>query len=82
MNIRQSNLVSPKLVKVLAAVVIGLSVGAVLPPDSAAIEAMGPIPGFLVAGAGVIVGVVLYTKVPSLVGAKSCGCTGDCGCSN
>jgi hypothetical protein len=82
MNIRQSTLVSPKLVKILAAIVIGLSVGAVLPPNPAAIDALGTIPGVLVAGGGMTVGAVLYTTVPKLVGAESCGCTGDCGCSN
>lgn len=82
MNIRQSNLVSAKLVKILAAVVIGLSIGAVLPPNPAAINAIGTIPGILFASAGVLVGAVMYFKVPSFVGAKSCGCTGECGCSD
>ena len=82
MNIRQSNLVNPKLVKILAAVVIGLSVGAVVPPNPAAINAIGTIPGVLLAGTGVIVGAVIYVKVPDLAGAKSCGCTDECSCSN
>lgn len=82
MNVRKNGLVSPKLIKVLAAVVIGLSVGAVLPPNPAAIDAIGTIPGVLVSGAGVIGGAIIYVKAPDLVGAKSCGCTGECGCSN
>ncbi|WP_232703565.1 hypothetical protein [Halobacterium wangiae] len=81
MNIRQSNLITPKLVRILAAVVIGFSIGAVLPPDPAAINALGTLPGVLLAGTGVIVGVVMYVKVPGLLGAKSCGCTGECACA-
>ncbi len=81
MNVRQSNLVTPKLVRILAAMVIGFSIGAVLPPDPAAINALGTLPGVLLAGIGVAVGAVMYVRCPGFLGAKRCGCTGACSCS-
>lgn len=82
MNVYLSELINPKYVKIVAAIVIGLSVGSILPPDPAAFDILGVLPGTFVAGTGVIIGAIMYTKLPEIVSSKSCGCTGDCGCAD
>lgn len=82
MDVRSHELISPKLVKVLAAVVIGLSIGAVLPPNPFAIDAFGLLPGISLAGAGAAIGTVMYTRLPAVLAPKGCGCAGDCGCAD
>lgn len=67
-----------KLVKLLAAVVVGLGIGTMVPPDPVAVPAVGPVSGLLVGAVGVVVGGVLYTKAPA--SASSCDCDGACDC--
>lgn len=81
MTLRRSGVVTPKVVKVVAAVVVGLSVGALLPPEPVSVPLLGPVPAVAVGGVGLVVGAVLYLRVPDLVGVKGCGCTGDCDCA-
>jgi hypothetical protein len=71
---------SPKLVKMVAAVVVGLSIGTLLPPEPVAVPGVGPVPGLAVGGVGLLAGAVLYLKGPALVGT-GCGCATDCGCA-
>lgn len=70
----------PKVLKVTAAVVIGLSVGALVPPDAVRFPVVGAVPGLLAGGVGLLVGLVLYRWMPRLL-TPDCGCAGDCGCS-
>lgn len=81
MNLRRSTFVSPKIVKVVAAIVVGLSIGTLVPPDAVLLPVVGPMSGIVVGGIGLITGTVLYLWVPALVSPSACGCTGDCGCS-
>lgn len=73
--------IDPRIVKVLAAVVIGLSVGTMVPPKAVLLPAVGAVPGLLVGGLGLVAGAALFQWGPRLVGVADCGCTGDCGCS-
>lgn len=67
-----------KLGKILAAVVVGLSIGTLLPPDPVVLPVVGSVSGVLVGGIGLVVGGVLYAQ---LSGTSDCGCSGDCDCS-
>lgn len=81
MNLRSSTVANPRTVKFAAAVVIGLSVGTLAPPEPVALPVVGPTPGLAVGGVGLVAGGALYQWGPTLVGSPDCGCTGDCGCS-
>ncbi len=81
MNVRQNAVVSPKLVKVVAAIIVGLSIGALVPPDAILLPVVGPVSGIIVGGIGLVTGALLYLWVPNLVHQSGCGCAGDCGCS-
>lgn len=75
--------ISPRLVKLLAAVVVGLSIGTLVPPEPVALPVLGSTPAVAVGGTGLLVGVAVYRWVPGLVNTSSsdCGCGGDCDCS-
>lgn len=81
MNSRRRAVVSPKALKVAAAVVVGLSVGTLVSSDPVALPVVGTASGLLVGGVGLLAGGVLYYWVPGLVASPDCGCSGDCGCS-
>lgn len=72
---------SPRAVKMVAAVIVGLSVGTLVPPEPVTVPTVGPVSGILVGGIGLVVGGVLYLRGPRVVGSPECGCSGDCGCS-
>ena len=80
MSMRRTAVVSPKAVKVVAAVVVGLSVGTLLPPDPVVLPFVGRVSGLLVGGCGLVAGGVLYLRAPRLVGSSDCDCSGECGC--
>lgn len=81
MSVRRSSLASPKLVKFIAALVVGLSVGTMVKLEPVALPVLGSVPGLAVGGVGLLVGAVLYVRGPKLLGASGCGCGADCGCS-
>lgn len=81
MNLRRNAVVSPKVVKVVAAIIVGLSVGTLVPPEPVVFPAIGAVSGVAVGGVGLVAGVVLYVWVPTLVSSSECGCAGECGCS-
>lgn len=72
--------VNPKFVKVVAAVVVGLSLGTLVPPDPVTLPGVGTVSGILVGSAGLGSGAILYLWLPRVVGTD-CGCSGDCSCS-
>lgn len=65
----------------VAGLLVGLGVGALVPPEPVTVPAVGPMPGIAVGSLGLVVGGALYLRGPSIVGASGCGCSGDCGCS-
>ena len=79
-RIRQA-VASAKAVKLVAGVVVGLSVGTLVAPEPVTIPAVGLVSGVAVGGLGLVVGAALYRQGPAVVGASECGCSGDCGCS-
>lgn len=81
MNTVQVRAVSPRIIKIVAAIIVGLSVGTALPPDPVNLPFVGTTPGLLVGIFGIITGAVLYLWVPNLVNTSACRCIGDCGCS-
>lgn len=81
MHFSRNRLVGPRTVKVVAAVVVGLSVGTLLPPDAVAVPLVGTVSGVVVGGVGLATGAGLYLWVPGLLAGPDCGCSGDCGCS-
>lgn len=81
MNLRSSTVASPKTVKVVAAVLVGLGVGTLTSAEPVSLPVVGPTSALAVGGVGLAAGAVLYQWGPNLVGSPDCGCTGDCGCS-
>lgn len=81
MSMMRDIVLTPRIVKMIAAVVVGLSVGAMLPPEPVSVPAVGTVSGLIVGGVGVLSGSVLYVQGADLVGSSGCGCSGDCGCS-
>lgn len=81
MNLRQSALLGPKVVKIVTAVIVGFSLGTAVPPKSVTPPVVGPVSGIAVGGFGLLVGAVLHLRVPPMVGASDCGCGEECGCS-
>lgn len=61
--------------KLIAGLVLGLSLGTLVQPDPMTVPAVGAVPSAVVGGLGLVVGAVLYTQIPS-----GCDCGGDCGC--
>lgn len=81
MRFQRHTVVTPKLVKIGAAVIIGLSIGMLVPPKSVVLPVIGRVSGVLVGGSGLVLGVTLYTQLPKLVAPSGCDCSGKCGCS-
>lgn len=81
MNIRRRTVFGPKLVKIVAAVLIGLSIGTAIPPSTIYLSGVGSMPSVVVGGIGLVSGVVAYQWGPNILGSSDCGCSGDCGCS-
>lgn len=80
MRIRRTATVSPRAVKLAAAVVIGLSLGGLVPPNPSLLQWLGPVTGAIAGGLGAGLGVLVYTRVPRRLAAVDCGCGDDCGC--
>lgn len=80
MRVRHPTTVSPRAVKLAAAVVIGLSLGGVVPPNPSLLEWLGPVPGVFAGALGAGLGAIVYTQVPRRLTATECGCVDDCGC--
>jgi len=83
MHIHRRTLLSPKLVKIIAAIIVGLSIGTAVPPEPILLPVVGAVPGLAVGTIGLLAGAALYLRGPTFVGSpeSDCGCTGDCGCS-
>jgi|GEM_PF-5442075 len=81
MNALTRSPVSPKMVKVGAAVIIGVSLGTVLGGETVLVPGIGAVPGVVGGGVGALAGAALYRWGPPVVGGGTCDCTGDCGCS-
>lgn len=81
MNVSEQTIVSPKVVKFVAAVVIGLSVGTMLSPEPMALPAVGQVPSVAVGAIGLVLGSLLFSEVPRHLQSTGCGCGDDCGCS-
>jgi hypothetical protein len=81
MSLRSTTRLTPRRVKVLAAILIGLSIGTLLPPEPVLVPVIGIVPGLLLGGSGLLLGAVLYVRAPTWVTASACECSGDCGCS-
>lgn len=77
MNVARHTLDRSKVVKFLAAVVMGFSVGSVLSPDQVALPVVGATSSVAVGGVGLVVGALLYARAP---GNSTCGCSADCDC--
>lgn len=60
MNLRHTGNVNPKLVKVVAAVIMGLSIGTLIPPEPVIVPAIGVVPGLVAGSIGFVTGAVLY----------------------
>jgi len=60
----------------VAAVFLGLSVGALVSPDPMSVPGVDSVPGVAVAAVGGALGVLLYRYAPS----ADCGCGDDCSC--
>ncbi|MFB6068914.1 MAG: hypothetical protein ABEJ90_03205 [Halobacterium sp.] len=65
--------------KFAAAVVAGLGVGTLVPPDPVGLPGIGSVSGLLFGSAGLAAGAVLYSQASRLAPAD-CGCGGDCDC--
>jgi len=81
MSVRQTLPIRPKLVKVVAAIVIGLSIGTLVPPDAVMLPVLGRVSGIVVGAVGLLAGTLLYRRAPDLTGTANCGCSGECGCA-
>lgn len=68
----------PWLGKLLAAVVVGLGIGTLVPPDPVTVPAVGTVSGLLVGGGAVVAGGGLYLWIQRSTGR--CDCGGACGC--
>lgn len=66
-----------KVTKVFAAVLVGLAVGSMVPPEPVVLPVVGSVSSLVVGGVGVAVGALVYARVP---GSSGCGCSGDCDC--
>lgn len=67
-----------RLGKVVAAVVIGLSIGTLVPPEPVALPMVGSVSGIVAGFAGLVVGGGLYGLARR--SASGCGCDGECRC--
>ncbi len=79
MSVHQSQ-VSPRAVKLFAAIIMGLSIGGLLPPDPTLLQSLGTAPGVLVGAMGVVGGGLIYTQVPRQLSSSGCGCGESCDC--
>ena len=77
MHIRQRALLTPKLVKIVAAVIVGLSIGTAVPPEPVLLPVVGPVPSLAVGTIGLLAGASLYLRGPTFIGSSE----SDCGCS-
>lgn len=60
--------------KLVAAIIVGLSIGTLVSPEPVTFPVVGTVSGIIVGAIGLVTGAVLYTQIPG------CGCSGDCGC--
>lgn len=67
-----------RLGKVLAGIVMGLSIGTLLPPEPVSLPAIGSVSGVLVGIAGLLVGTGLFLLIQR--SSSACGCGEGCGC--
>lgn len=81
MNLSQQPVINPKLVKILAAIIVGVSISTLLSWTPVSVPGVGLVPGYLLGGVGLIAGGAIYQWVPPLMGTSGCGCEGNCGCS-
>lgn len=81
MRLARGSLLTPRLVKFIAALVVGLSIGTAVPPRPVVLPVAGSVPGLVVGATGLVVGAALYRHGPTLVGQSGCDCSGACGCS-
>jgi hypothetical protein len=81
MDLKANRIIDPRVVKASAAVIIGLSIGMLVPPDPVSMPSLGPISGLIAGGLGLLIGGLLYYQVPRWMTSRSgCGCGKDCGC--
>ncbi len=81
MSLNQQTIASPKVVKMVAAVVLGLGIGTIIGAEPVTIPGIGAVSGLLAGGLAVLVGGALYVKGPNHVQSEDCGCGDDCGCA-
>ena len=72
---------SRRAIKLVAGVVVGVSIGTSVPPEPVSLPAVGAVSGVAVGGLGLVAGAVLYLRGPDALTSSDCGCSGDCGCS-
>lgn len=65
---------------ILAAVLIGLGVGSMIPPNPVSIPAVGSVSAFVVGPVAVGLGVGTYLGLRRQGAKRSCGCVGSCSC--
>jgi len=70
----------PQLAKLVAAILIGLGIGTLVPTRPVSVPGVGTVSGVLVGVVGLGAGVVLYRWAPGRAASSGCGCSGDCGC--
>ena len=66
----------PWVGKFLAAVVVGLGIGTLVPPEPVSVPAVGTVSGLLVGSGAIAVGGGLYLWIRRSTGG--CGCGGSC----
>jgi hypothetical protein len=76
-SLRQRGFGPWRTVKLLAAVVVGFSVGTLLSFDPVTLPFLGTTSGLLVGGVGLVVGGGLFLRARKSAG---CDCSGDCRC--
>lgn len=80
MSVHLSTFASPRIVKIVAAISIGLSIGGLLPPNPTLLQSLGTALGLFVGGTGVVVGGLVYTQIPPRLPSAGCGCGDNCDC--
>ena len=76
-SLRQRGFGPWRIVKLLAAVVVGFSVGTLLSFEPVTLPLLGTTSGLLVGGVGLVAGGGLFLRARQ---SASCGCSGNCGC--
>lgn len=62
-----------------AAVVVGLGLGTLVPPDPVSVPLVGRVPGVVAGGVGLVTGGGAFALLKRSSGS-GCGCSGDCEC--